>query len=1359
MRRSILSSLALLLIAATLAYAETRSVPGDYATIQEAINACDDADMVIVEPGKYVENINFLGKNIVVTSTDPNNPEIVAATIIDADGQGSVVAFENRETSEAVLTGFTITGGYGTLNTVFGEGIFWGAGIYCSNASPTITRNIIANNNVPTRIVGDSVIGCYGAGIACLESDAMITYNIIKGNSTFVAGGIITYLGGAMISNNLIHENSAYIGGGVILLYGGRLINNTIVGNDSSYTIAGQGGGYAGNIYTASEAAVGPCVIVNNIICNAKSGGGIFCAGTAGDLIAFNDVWNNTPGNYASQNPQTGEISYGGPADRTGKDGNISEDPLFVNPQGNDYHLQLGSPCVSGGDPDFVPEPGQTDMDGNPRIYAVRIDMGAYEYIGYVNPVANAGPDQHVPELQLVTLDASGSFIYDPCSVVMYEWDQLVGPAVELDNPTSMHPTFMPQFEGEYQFELIVVDGVNMSQPDEVLIIVGNQPPIADAGPNKVLQFPGRVRLDGTGSYDPDAIDELTYTWKQLDGPQVVLEDVNTATPFFNCSEGGVYVFELVVDDGFVCSEPCVVQVTTVTAVINQYGLDAGYDISEYFHYPDVSGDAVVYSVGPGDDYSWNIRVKDLETDVVDDTFVVGGIDTQPKIDGDIVVWAGGPTATGFRRPECVSIFARNVTTGVQKTLREHSSTESYSHPAVSANKVVWLEHVNINKYEERDWRDMPYSICGADITELDRPVYFTIAKDVGRRDPYPYETFSEDFDDVIDICEDIVVWEAEGDIYGADISNIDDIKVFTICSDPARQFDPAVSGNFVVWTDERNDAGDIYGADISDIENIREVAIVKAPGSQQQPDIDGCLIVCIEGNVTGGQIKTFCLTKQLGVMDVQFVAYYYGTGPAIHGDSIIWQTDTYGQAQGITLEFAYSPAEGPIGNLTTGKRYDYIQHAIIDGQAGDKIVVPEGIYHEDINFKGKGLTVSSTDPTDPCVVAATVIDGSSRVVTFSKGEKADSALSGFTITGGSRGIYCSQGTFPTIANCTITGHTGAGVRLYGGGNPTISNCSIIANAGPGIEMQSRKSGRLTYYNYPKLNNCIIAGNCRPGIFGGIPTITNCTIVGNLECGIHDSRSTITNSIIYYNGPDTAQIIDSTATITCSNVQGSWLGVGNIDADPCFVLPSYWADANDPNVIAGQHTMDMIWVDGDYHLKSEAGRWDPETQSWLVDNVSSPCIDAGDPNSCIGFEPNPNSAVINMGAYGGTAQASKSPSGVSCISADHPDYNEWVEVGEPVCWCYQRQCHGDADCKAQSSQIYWVSSNDLDILIAAWNKPFSEIEGVKISGIDLVCADFDHKAQGKDKYRVSTDDLDILIANWNIADKPDPNCP
>ncbi|MBN2182968.1 MAG: hypothetical protein JW715_13740 [Sedimentisphaerales bacterium] len=99
---------------------------------------------------------------------------------------------------------------------------------------------------------------------------------------------------------------------------------------------------------------------------------------------------------------------------------------------------------------------------------------------------------------------------------------------------------------------------------------------------------------------------------------------------------------------------------------------------------------------------------------------------------------------------------------------------------------------------------------------------------------------------------------------------------------------------------------------------------------------------------------------------------------------------------------------------------------------------------------------------------------------------------------------------------------------------------------------------------------------------------------------------------------------------------------------------------------------------------------------------------------------------------------------------------QWVAVGKPDCWVSKinpRQCHGDADGLAQGKQQFWVSTNDLDILIAAWNKPLSELTG------NQICADFDHMPQGKQQFRVSTNDLDILIANWNVANSPAADCP
>jgi hypothetical protein len=109
-----------------------------------------------------------------------------------------------------------------------------------------------------------------------------------------------------------------------------------------------------------------------------------------------------------------------------------------------------------------------------------------------------------------------------------------------------------------------------------------------------------------------------------------------------------------------------------------------------------------------------------------------------------------------------------------------------------------------------------------------------------------------------------------------------------------------------------------------------------------------------------------------------------------------------------------------------------------------------------------------------------------------------------------------------------------------------------------------------------------------------------------------------------------------------SDVQGGWFGEGNIDAAPLFAKAGHWVDASNPSAVVEPGDTHAIWADGDYHLKSQAGRWDSVSEGWVLDEVTSPCIDAGDPNSPVGEEPQPHGSRINLGAYGGTSEASKS---------------------------------------------------------------------------------------------------------------------
>lgn len=1250
MKRTCLLITLLVAMAVGVAQAETRNVPSaEYQTIQSAITASEDGDEVVVAPGIYFERINFRGKSITVRSTDPDDPRVVGYTVLNADGEGSAVVFMEGETSEAVLAGFTITGGFGTLNADESGGqerLYMGSGVYCEYSSPTITKNVIVRNEGPLDISDDfmQVNISYGGGIGSWFGSPTITHNTVRNNGAYAGGGIITFYGTPIVHNNMVYENSAHIGGGLIA-FGGDIYNNTFVRNDSDYgtrfPVQGLGTSMGGNVYIAFLTDSAPARIFNNIIAEAPSGGGLFWEGEASaGLMAFNNVWNNSPDGYGSIDYDTYSPVYGGQMDQTGVNGNISEDPLFLASMSKNFHLTLDSPCINAGDPDFVPLPGLTDIDGEERIYAARIDMGADEYVGYVKPIAFAGGGVHVlAPGDLVTLDGRSSFFYDPADLQTYRWSQISGVEVVLDNPTSSTPTFSAPENGEYVFELVVGDSQYESEPDQVLVFVGpNVRPVAHAGSDRVWQTPGQVALDGTGSYDPDPVDQLTFTWTQLEGPTATLANADTATPTFGAEPGGQYLFELVVTDGFDDSLPSQVRLITVGGTTEVRGLSVTPIDDRFPRYPDLSGTRTVFAADTLTNTSWRIAYRDFRTDQTE-TFGGSGTNTQPKIAGDLVVWTGDIRLDGGGTPGTnASVFARNLATDTEIALRRKSDTESFSHPAVSGHRVVWVQHLGLDTSAADQWRNMPYDICGADLSDMENPSYFTVATNVGRRDPVPVDNIYDDYDDVVDIDGDIVVWEGDGDIYAADISDLSAIRVFAVCAAEGRQYDPAVSGSYVVWTDERYGEADIYGADITDSENVRVFEVVKRQGTQRQPAIDGPMVVFVEGGTSVGRIGAACITRQYGVMDVPIAETVFGLAPALDGSAAVWLSDrTYGAVQGVRVAFGYSIFDGTIENVTTGQRYDYLQHAISDADSGSEIVVPAGVYQEQIDFVGRAVTVRSTDPADPAVVAATVLQSDGHVVTFAEEETAETVLDGLTITGGNRGIYFS-GASPTVRRCTVTNNERSGMLLVNRSRPLLAQCDIVANAGPGIEMWIPTDRRTVRHSLPTLQNCLIAGNSGSGILSGQAQINNCTIVENFGAGILSVAPEIANSIVRDNDRAGAgvQIGDERAVVTYSNIEGNWPGTDNLDVDPAFVTAGQWTEDG--------------WVAGDYHLQSQGYRWDSQTGQWVSDAVTSPCIDVGDPAAALldeattmAGDPAVINERINLGAYGGTTQASLAP--------------------------------------------------------------------------------------------------------------------
>ena len=275
-------------------------------------------------------------------------------------------------------------------------------------------------------------------------------------------------------------------------------------------------------------------------------------------------------------------------------------------------------------------------------------------------------------------------------------------------------------------------------------------------------------------------------------------------------------------------------------------------------------------------------------------------------------------------------------------------------------------------------------------------------------------------------------------------------------------------------------------------------------------------------------------------------------------------------------------------------------------------------------------------------------------------------------------GAVANAESRPTLENCTIiANHAELGGAIYNGeAGAILTNCTVIGNSAErggavynndsSVTMTNclvtrnwcSEKGGVVYLRSDDgatLTNCILTANSAQeggvlylGDEDGYAKLTNCTLTGNRASDnggalyIDDPEEaifTLTNCVLWSNTPQEIYPDPpwSEAVITHSDVQGIVPDGGNINADPCFADPGYWDLNGTP-----QDANDDVWVDGDYHLKSQAGRWDSNSGTWVIDDVTSPCIDAGDPLTPIMHEPFPNGGIINMGAYGGTAEASKS---------------------------------------------------------------------------------------------------------------------
>jgi hypothetical protein len=419
-----------------LAAADTLYVPGEYPTIQSAINAAINGDVIEVADGVYYENISFNGKDITVKSTEGRPGDCT----IDGGQNSSCVAMNNGCTAKAVLEGFTITNGTGYM------GGFRGAGLYASGNGFTV-RNCVFTGNIQ-RLTDPETYGLsiyalvydywviedcsfikesnYMPGIRCssvyingMWAKSYSDWCIFRGNLVYNCRGNIDpivsiWSCNVIFDNNIIHYNRTYYGPPVYIRLGcsqimnqtGLIRNNIIydnwVGGDTHWFFTARGGGLFVTVDWQSRAYI----INNTIYGNYATFSGSGIQGTyafGGSMTLYNNIiWNNSTHKQqgdksevrlchlnnsiailVNNNIHRGKsavISTG--SGTTTSSGTITVNPKFRDHKAGNFHLKPESLCIDVGMSGLWVDP-VTDFEGDRRSMGWSVDIGADEFRTY----------------------------------------------------------------------------------------------------------------------------------------------------------------------------------------------------------------------------------------------------------------------------------------------------------------------------------------------------------------------------------------------------------------------------------------------------------------------------------------------------------------------------------------------------------------------------------------------------------------------------------------------------------------------------------------------------------------------------------------------------------------------------------------------------------------------------------------------------------------------------------------------------------------------------------------------------------------------------------------------------------------
>ncbi len=591
---------------------------------------------------------------------------------------------------------------------------------------------------------------------------------------------------------------------------------------------------------------------------------------------------------------------------------------------------------------------------------------------------------------------------------------------------------------------ILLLSAVNASESAEIK-------PIADAGLPKYAAT-GQVQLDGSNSYDPDQSGQLTYKWTQVSGPSLVISDTNTAKPMVKGFNQTNYVqkceFELVVSDGELSSRADLVSIIIVpsfgtnTMTLENPPFDPNEPTFLYFG----GGNCVT---GSG---KINVTNKSHAPNIID--FPNGyepdktGTDRKYFHYGDMLITYLSSVAPDYKQPIQTSGWSTGGQPAIDVGLRLNLI---YKDARYTVNQVTFLDAATSCRYYSEDIQNFLASSVDGERCFIDNYVSqmaafypnilnvgFSLSDHSGAPDFY-VDSFNNPGGKKNQFNNGIVA--------GAYWSVFGPGKNLQLVSTPGIY-------NYWFYWEGTISAGSMYLSDELDYPaRLPEPVTLIGPSDGNSVDANGAILSC--------QDSENAIQYQLLFGRDPFHMIYLAADTVSPPNDVVsvfpfeetWWTikayDMYGSYIYADPHFIKPENVVPqtIKNACIGQTYSSIQEAINDAQDGDEIILGAGRwpYMENLDFKGKTLTLRSDDPNDPNIVAMTILigNGEKPVITLSPGGGAHSKFEGLTILGGTVGITCA-GTSPTIRNCLVDNLNGIAIDYWKDFEPVIIDSNII---------------------------------------------------------------------------------------------------------------------------------------------------------------------------------------------------------------------------------------------------------------------------------------------------------------------------